>query len=34
MQIFSKVYYFLLALAGPICYTLHSELEVFSFFGG
>lgn len=31
MQMFSNIYYFVLALSDGMCYTLHSELEVFSF---
>ena len=29
--IFSKIYYFLFALWDGICYNLHSEIEVFTF---
>lgn len=31
MWIFSKIYNFVLALSGGMCYTLHSEIEVFTF---
>ena len=29
--IFSKIYYFMLVLWAGMCYTLHSESEVFTF---
>ena len=28
---YSTIYYFMLALSGRVCYTLHSELGIFTF---